>query len=129
MGWVTPLGADIEQVWQRLLRGESGVGRTTLFDASNFPTQISAEVRDWDVSDVGEDPVHWRHQGRHTHFAVGAATKAVRDSGVLDSKLDPTRFGVYLPAWKSSTRSANWSRSPTCRSGIWRRCSTPKART
>jgi 3-oxoacyl-[acyl-carrier-protein] synthase II len=96
MGWVTPLGADIEQVWQRLLRGESGVGRTTLFDASNFPTQISAEVRDWDVSDVGEDPLHWRHQGRHTHFAVGAATKAIRDSGVLDCKLDPTRFGVYL---------------------------------
>jgi 3-oxoacyl-[acyl-carrier-protein] synthase II len=96
LGWVTPLGAEIEMVWKRLLNGESGVGYTTLFDASNFPTKISAEVRDWDVSDVGEDPAQWKYQGRHTHFAVGAAKKAVADAGVLDGRLDPTRFGVYL---------------------------------
>ena len=95
IGWVTPLGVEIEPVWKRLLNGESGVGYTTLFDASNFPTKISAEVRNWDVSDVGEDPAQWKYQGRHTHFAVGAAKKAVADSGILDSALDPTRFGVY----------------------------------
>jgi 3-oxoacyl-[acyl-carrier-protein] synthase II len=95
IGWVTPLGAEIEATWQRLLRGESGVGYTTLFDASNFPTKISAEVRDWDLSDVGENPEDWKYQGRHTHFAIGAAKKAMADSGVLDRPLDPTRFGVY----------------------------------
>ena len=56
MGLVTPLGAELETVWQRLLRGESGVGYITLFDASNFPTKIAAEVQNWDLSDVGEDP-------------------------------------------------------------------------
>jgi 3-oxoacyl-[acyl-carrier-protein] synthase II len=71
------------------------VGYTTLFDASNFPTKISAEVRDWDLSDVGENPEDWKYQGRHTHFAIGAAKKAMADSGVLDRPLDPTRFGVY----------------------------------
>lgn len=96
IGWVTPLGAEIEPVWQRLLRGESGVARTTLFDASNFPTQISAEVKDWDVSDVGEDPQRWKYQGRHTHFAVGAAKKAMADSGLNTEQFDPTRLGVYL---------------------------------
>ena len=95
MGMVTPLGADVEQVWKRLLAGESGVGYTTLFDASNFPTKIAAEVRHWDVSDVGENPDDWKYQGRHTRFAVGAAKKAIADSGVLDKPLDPTRFGVY----------------------------------
>ena len=95
IGWVTPLGAEIEPVWKRLLAGESGVGRTTRFDASNFPTKISAEVRDWDLSDVGEDPADWKHQGRHTHFAVGAAKKAMADSGIESDRLDPTRFGVY----------------------------------
>ncbi|MCR4411995.1 MAG: beta-ketoacyl-ACP synthase II [Thermoguttaceae bacterium] len=95
IGWVTPLGADIETVWKRVLAGESGVGYITHFDASNFPTRIAAEVRDWDVSDVGENPDDWKYQGRHTHFAVGAAKKAMADSGVLDSPLDPTRFGVY----------------------------------
>jgi len=93
---VTPLGSDLEQVWRRLLNGESGIGYITLFDASNFPTKISAEVRNWDLSDVGEDPQQWKHQGRHTHFAIGAAKKAMADSGLDTSKIDPTRFGVYL---------------------------------
>jgi len=95
IGWVTPLGTEINTVWQRLLAGESGVGYTSLFDASNFPTKISAEVRNWDLTDVGEDPADWKYQGRHTHFAVGAAKKAVADSGLDLGKIDPTRFGVY----------------------------------
>ena len=95
MGCVCPLGSELETIWQKLLAGESGVDKITIFDASNFPTQIAAEVRDWDLSDVGEDPEKWRYQGRHTHFAVGAAKKAVAASGILDSSLDPTRFGVY----------------------------------
>jgi 3-oxoacyl-[acyl-carrier-protein] synthase II len=96
MGCVTPLGTDVETLWGHLLKGDSGIGYTTLFDASNFPTQISAEVRDWDVSAVGEDPEKWKYHGRHTRFAVGAATQAVRASGLLDSPPDPERFGVYL---------------------------------
>jgi 3-oxoacyl-[acyl-carrier-protein] synthase II len=95
VGMVTPLGADREVIWKRLLAGESGVGYTTLFDAANFPTKISAEVRDWDVSDVGENPEDWKYQGRHTRFVVGAAKKAVCDAGLKDAALDPTRFGVY----------------------------------
>jgi 3-oxoacyl-[acyl-carrier-protein] synthase II len=90
------MGTDVEAVWQRVLRSESGVGYTTLFDASRFPTRISAEVRDWDVSQVGEDPERWKYQGRHTLFAVGAAKKAVADAGLDLDRLDPTRFGVYL---------------------------------
>ena len=96
IGCVTPLGTDIDTLWHRLRHGESGIGRTTLFDASNFPTKISAEVRNWDVSAVGEDPERWKYQGRHTHFAVGAAKQAVTASGLLDADLDPSRFGVYL---------------------------------
>ncbi|MFZ5829595.1 MAG: beta-ketoacyl-ACP synthase II [Planctomycetota bacterium] len=95
IGCVTPLGADVEVMWKRLLAGESGVGYTTLFDASSFPTRISAEVRNWDLSDVGEKPEDWEYQGRHTHFAIGAGKKAVTDAGLELAKIDPTRFGVY----------------------------------
>ena len=94
-GWVTPLGAQIEPVWKRLLAGESGVGYITLFDAGNFPTKIAAEVRNWDISDVGENPEGWKYQGRHTHFAIGAGKKAMADSGLDLGRIDPTRFGVY----------------------------------
>jgi 3-oxoacyl-[acyl-carrier-protein] synthase II len=89
------MGTDVETVWRRLLNGESGVGYTTLFDASKFPTKISAEVRNWDISEVGENPKDWKYQGRHTHFAIGAAKKAMADSGLDLQKIDPTRFGVY----------------------------------
>jgi 3-oxoacyl-[acyl-carrier-protein] synthase II len=86
IGCITPLGTEVDQMWSRLMNSESAVGYTTVFDASNFPTKISAEVRNWDITNIG----------RHTKFAAGAAKKAIEDSGVLDRKLDPTRFGVYL---------------------------------
>lgn len=96
IGCVTPLGSEIETVWSRLLAGESAVDYITHFDASSLPTRIAAEVKNWDLSDAGEDPERWKNQGWHTQYAVGAAIKAVRDSGIMDSTFDPTRFGVYL---------------------------------
>ncbi|HBT78178.1 MAG TPA: beta-ketoacyl-[acyl-carrier-protein] synthase II, partial [Planctomycetaceae bacterium] len=105
IGLVTPLGAEVETVWKRLLNGESGVDKITLFDASNFPTKIAAEVKNWDVSDIGESPEDWKKQDRHTKFAVGAAHKAMVDAGLwdpktktLDSSVEPTRMGVYTGA-------------------------------
>ena len=101
IGLVTPLGHDVETVWKRLLNGESGVGRITIFDASNYATQIAAEVKNWDVDEIGEDPQEWKNQDRHTRFAVGAGYKAMKDAGLLDEgakNLDPERFGVYTGA-------------------------------
>ena len=97
LGMINPLGTDVDTVWRRVVEGESSVGQTTVFDASNFPTKISSEVRDWDITDIGEDPQDWIHRGRHTKFAAGAAHKAIEDSGIQDT-VDPTRFGVYLGA-------------------------------
>jgi 3-oxoacyl-[acyl-carrier-protein] synthase II len=96
LGCITPMGTDVQVLWEGLKNGGSGVGYTSIFDASRFPTKISAEVRDWDIGQVGEDPEVWKLRGRHTKFAAGAAKKAITDSGVLDSKVDPTRFGIYL---------------------------------
>jgi 3-oxoacyl-[acyl-carrier-protein] synthase II len=96
MGCVTPLGAHLDTLWKQLTAGRSGVGRLTLFDPQSFPVRIAAEVRDWDLSEVGEDPRRWAHCHRQTRFAVGAAVKAVRQSGILQSGLHPTRLGVTL---------------------------------
>ncbi len=101
IGLVTPLGHDVETVWSRLLNGESGVGKITLFDVSTYATKIAAEVKDWDVDDIGENPEDWKNQDRHTRFAVGAGYKAMQDAGLLGegaASLDPDRFGVYTGA-------------------------------
>ena len=77
VGCITPLGTSVKALWSSLQRGESGVGYTTGFDASNFPTRISAEVRHWDISDAGEDPLRWTYRSNHTRFAAGAAKQAI----------------------------------------------------
>lgn len=105
IGLVTPLGHDVETVWQRLLTGESGVGPITLFDASNFPTKIAAEVKNFDMSVIGEDPKNWEKQDRHTKFALGAGFKAMVDAGLWDAEkktkafdYDSEMFGIYTGA-------------------------------
>ncbi len=113
IGSINPMGHDVETVWRGLKEGSSGVGYTTIFDASRFPTRIAAEVKDWDVSDAGEDTEKWRFRGRHTRFAAGAAKQAVESSGVLDATLDPTRFGVYLGSGEGNQDFISFSRMIT----------------
>jgi 3-oxoacyl-[acyl-carrier-protein] synthase II len=96
MGLINPMGHDVETVWEGLKACKSGVDYTTIFDASSFPTKIAAEVKNWDISQAGEDPAIWESRGRHTKFAAGAARQAVDASGILDSGIEPTRLGVYL---------------------------------
>ena len=106
LGCVTPLGSEVSEVWDHLTEGRSGVGRLTLFDASRFPVQIAAEVRDWSIAEVGEDPLRWRHHPRQTLFAIASGIKAMRYAGLEELEhrngnghsriVDPLRFGVYL---------------------------------
>jgi 3-oxoacyl-[acyl-carrier-protein] synthase II len=122
MGCVTPLGTTPQKLWENLLAGKSGVGKTTLFDASNFPTNISAEVRNWSIADDGEDPAVWEGRSRHTTFAGGAAKQAMRDSGLLESAsngngaIDPERFGVYLGAGEGQQDFYRFARMMTAAS-------------
>ena len=99
MGWITPLGDDINGVWQRLLAGESGIAPTTLFDASTFPTTFSAEVKSFDLAKYLGPQEAERHKdaSRNTRFALAAAKMALQDAGLDgDNKLDPARVGIYL---------------------------------
>jgi 3-oxoacyl-[acyl-carrier-protein] synthase II len=96
IGVINPMGNDVETMWAGLKQSRSGVGYTTIFDASNFRTRISAEIKNWDITQQGESAAVWKQRGRHTRFAAGAAIQAIRGSGVLDSIQDRRRFGVYL---------------------------------
>ncbi|MCO6438446.1 MAG: beta-ketoacyl-[acyl-carrier-protein] synthase family protein [Phycisphaerae bacterium] len=98
IGWVTPLGHDIEPVWQRLLRGESGVSRTELFDASTFPTTFSAQVKNFRLEDhLGADAGRHADASRNSRFALAAAAQAWRSAGLnLELPVEAQRIGVYL---------------------------------
>jgi 3-oxoacyl-[acyl-carrier-protein] synthase II len=96
MGCVTPIGSTPADLADGLYAGRIGVGRLTLFDASRFPVQIAAEVRDWDLSAVGEDPRRWQSCPRQTQFAIGAGLQAARMAGIDAPTIDGERLGVYL---------------------------------
>jgi 3-oxoacyl-[acyl-carrier-protein] synthase II len=98
----------VPELWANLKEGKSGVGYTTLFDASNFPTRIAAEVKNWSLADVGENAAEWEKRGRHTKFAIGAAKQAMDESGV-GGTVDPDRFGVYLGAGEGQQDFYNFS--------------------
>ncbi|MCL1909808.1 MAG: beta-ketoacyl-ACP synthase II [Kiritimatiellaeota bacterium] len=95
MGVVSPLGSTLESFWSACVAGENGVGKITRFDASNFPVQIAAEVKGFDVNAFIE-PKAQRRMDAFTQFAIGASAMAVGDSGLDFSKEDPFRCGVII---------------------------------
>ncbi|HSZ58267.1 MAG TPA: beta-ketoacyl-[acyl-carrier-protein] synthase family protein [Tepidisphaeraceae bacterium] len=102
MGWITPMGHSIEAVWPRLVAGESGIARTALFDASTFPTGISAEVKDFRFEDhVANRDAH-KGVGRNTQFALAACLQAWKAAGLDGAKLDLDRVGIYLGSGEGS---------------------------
>lgn len=95
-GCVTPLGAEVGEVWRNLTEGRSGIRPIASFDASEFPVRIAAEVQDWSLAAVGLDPAQWTKHPRQTLFAVGAALSAYRTADLEDCAIDRRKVGVYL---------------------------------
>jgi 3-oxoacyl-[acyl-carrier-protein] synthase II len=96
LGVVTSLGRAVDTFWDRILRGESGVGPITLFDVSGFRVQFGGEVP-WDAeAENVANPKELRRLDRFTQFAMAAAADAVRDSGLDFAKEDPFRCGVVI---------------------------------
>lgn len=95
LGAITPLGADVDSYWQELVAGKSGVGYITQFDASDCPTKIAAEVKDFDPLDY-MDRRTARRTSRFIQFATAAANMALQDADLDLSKEDPTRVGLEM---------------------------------
>ena len=108
MGIVCPLGHDIKTVWAGLLAGKSGVARTTIFDASTFPTTFSAEVKNYDLAKYTKNPHLHKYSNRGSGFAIGATAQACRQAGIdLETdqptdRIDRSRLGIYLGAGEGS---------------------------
>ncbi|MEI6255403.1 MAG: beta-ketoacyl-ACP synthase II [Planctomycetota bacterium] len=96
LGVVTSLGRAVETFWDRILRGESGIGPITLFDVSGYRVQFGGEVH-WEPE--REDIANYKELkrlDRYTQFAIAAAKDAVAGSGLDFSKEDPFRCGVVI---------------------------------
>src|SRR5688572_10397939 len=95
LGAVTSLGHNVDGFWSSLVAGHCGVQRISLFDPSEFASQIGAEVRDWDPAQH-MDPKEARRNDRYTHFGFVAAKQAFADSGFDMAREDGDRVGVMI---------------------------------
>jgi 3-oxoacyl-[acyl-carrier-protein] synthase II len=96
------MGNSIDAVWRRLIAGESGIARTSIFDAATFPTTISAEVKNFDLTQHVKDLTKHRGVGRNTQFALAACQQAWTAAGLDHAKLDLDRVGMYLGSGEGS---------------------------
>lgn len=95
VGLVTPLGVGIENVWQRILRGESGIGPITRFDTTQHETKFAAEVKEYKPEDY-IPPKELKRIDLFIQYALTAAKIAMEDSGLDMGKEDAERVGVIV---------------------------------
>lgn len=95
MGVVAPNGIGIDNFWDSLVHGRSGVRKITHFDASSYPCQVAAEVPDFDPTEY-MDPKTAKRLARFAQFALAASKMAVEDSKMDLDSTDPYRIGVII---------------------------------
>ena len=95
MGAISPVGNDIETVFESLKNGVCGVGKITRFDAQETKIHVAAEVKDFDPEQFGINKGDARRMDIYCQYAVAAAIQAVEDSGI-EGNVEPERFGVYV---------------------------------
>ena len=97
LGCVSPVGNTPADSWEALVNGRSGISTISIFDASNYPSRIAAEVKGFESS-FPSIRQRYPKSGRNVHFAIAAGTQAVKDAALLEAGYDPTRIGVYTGA-------------------------------
>ncbi|NQY32953.1 MAG: beta-ketoacyl-ACP synthase II [Coraliomargarita sp.] len=95
IGTIASLGVGIDPFWENILAGKSGIDTVTSFDATEYPSKVGSEVRDFDPGDF-MDPKEARRNDRFTHFAVASSKLALQDADVDATKVDADRFGVLV---------------------------------
>jgi 3-oxoacyl-[acyl-carrier-protein] synthase II len=95
LGIVSPVGNSVEQAWQNILAGRSGIARITRFDVSTFPVQIGGEVKDFDIGDY-LSPKEARRMDTFIHYGMAAGIQAIKDAGLEAHPANAERIGVAI---------------------------------
>ena len=95
LGIVSPVGNTVEQAWQNIIAGRSGIDRITRFDVSSFPVQIAGEVRDFDITQYlpAKDA---RRMDTFIHYGMAAGIQAIKDAGLEAHPANAERIGVSI---------------------------------
>ncbi|WP_284139431.1 MULTISPECIES: beta-ketoacyl-ACP synthase II [unclassified Virgibacillus] len=95
VGAITPLGNDVQTMWDSLIAGKSGVDFVTHVNKDEFPAKVAAEVKDFDAAKY-MDKKDARKMDLFTQFAVAAAKMAVEDAKLVIDESNAERVGVWI---------------------------------
>lgn len=94
IGAVTPVGNDIETMWNSLINGKSGIDYIKSFDTEKLKVKVAAEVKDFEPTKYIEKK-ELRKTDLFCQYAVAAACQAVEDSGIVGT-VEDEKLGVYV---------------------------------
>ncbi len=95
LGCVSPVGNSVDETWEALTQGKSGVATITRYDNTPFKVKYAAEVKNFDPTKYMDQKAA-RKMAYFTKYAVAAAKQALDDSGLTDNKEVLDRASVFL---------------------------------
>lgn len=96
LGAVTPVGNNVNDMWESLKSGKCGIDFITRFNTDDLKVKIAAEVKNFDPTEYIEKK-ELRKTDLFTQYAIAASQQAVDDSGIIGN-IEPERLGVYVGA-------------------------------
>lgn len=98
LGAITPLGNTVEQFWQQILAGKSGIGPITKFDSSKFKTQFAGEVKDFNPEEYLEKKEIKKYD-LFTQYAIGSSDQAIKDAGLDFTTMNDDQLAEVGVIW------------------------------
>jgi 3-oxoacyl-[acyl-carrier-protein] synthase II len=97
MGIISPVGNDLVTAWDNILKGVSGIGEVTHFDASNYATRIAGQVKGFNPADW-VSPKDVKKMDHFIQYGIAAGTQALKDAGLEITEANAPRIGVAVGA-------------------------------
>ncbi|MDC1208870.1 beta-ketoacyl-ACP synthase II [Litorivicinus sp.] len=95
LGMLSPCGVTVEESWNAILNGRSGISHITEFDTEEYPTKFAGLVPDFDL-EYYMSTKDARKMDPFIQYGMVSAIQAVEASGLMESRFDPTRVGVSI---------------------------------
>lgn len=95
IGIITPIGIGINEYWESVINGESGISTISRFNVENYPTKIAGEVKNFSPEEHMPEELA-NNLSRYSQLGLAAAQMAVKDARLDFSRIDKRKVGVSI---------------------------------
>lgn len=95
LGAVTPLANTVQETWDGIINGKSGISPIDSFDISSFATTFGGVIRNFDISQYIPEKDAKRMDG-FIHYGIAAGCQAIEDSGLVVTEANAERIGIAI---------------------------------